>query len=36
MSTVKNEFLTRWHQLVANRDLVALENILAEDDGIFE
>ncbi len=31
MSAVKNEFLTRWHQLVANRDLAALEDILAED-----
>ena len=31
MTTVKTEFLDKWHQLVENRDLVALEQILAED-----
>ena len=31
MSVTKNEFLLKWHQLVANRDLAALEEVLAED-----
>ena len=31
MTAIKTEFLARWHELVKNRDLVALEKILAED-----
>jgi hypothetical protein len=31
MTAIKTEFLARWHQLVENKDLVALEKILAED-----
>ena len=31
MTAIKTEFLARWHPLVKNRDLVALEKILAED-----
>lgn len=31
MSVTKKEFLANWHRLVANRDLAALEDILAED-----
>ncbi len=31
MAPVNDEFLAQWHALVAARDLVALEKILAED-----
>ncbi len=31
MGSVEDVFLGRWHQLVQERDLVALEQILAED-----
>jgi hypothetical protein len=31
MTAIKTEFLARWHQRVENKDLVALEKILAED-----
>ena len=31
MSAIQTEFLDKWHQLVENRDLAALEKILAED-----
>lgn len=31
MTSVHDEFLAKWHRLVAERDLVALEKILAED-----
>lgn len=31
MTAVTEEFLNKWHRLVADRDLVALEAILAED-----
>lgn len=31
MACVNDEFLAKWHRLVRERDLVALEKILAED-----
>ena len=31
MASVNDEFLAKWHRLVEERDLVALESILAED-----
>ena len=31
MARISDEFLGKWHRLVADRDLVALEQILAED-----
>jgi hypothetical protein len=31
MASVKDEFLAKWHRLVEERDLIALEKILAED-----
>lgn len=31
MASDTDAFLTRWHRLVAERDLVALESVLAED-----
>jgi hypothetical protein len=31
MARISDEFLAKWHRLVADRDLVALEQILAED-----
>ena len=34
MGSLQHEFLDKWHQLVQARDLVALEQILAEDVAI--
>jgi hypothetical protein len=31
MASVNDEFLAKWHRLVRERDLIALEKVLAED-----